>query len=171
MAVFRKTTEGIFNFREGVRNWAYECVKHAEGPLTDETLAKYRENYLSDMDIAEEDHEDAKWHFDIAFTGAWQEANAELYVVTELYVVLAKTQHDTPVWYTSSDQNPDNKELIPIMVLGPYLIGPDGYKTVKDAVENDPNFLGSLDEPISWDNLDSYNGEYFHRFLDQRLEK
>lgn len=75
--VFRNTTEGIFNFREGVRNWAYECMKHAEGPLTNDVLAKYRDDYLADMEIEVEDYEDAKWHFDVAFRQVWEEESAE----------------------------------------------------------------------------------------------
>ena len=75
--VFKNTTEGIINFREAVRNWAYECAKHSEGPLTDETLAKYREDYLAAMDIEAEDYIDAEWHFDVAFRQAWEEESAE----------------------------------------------------------------------------------------------
>ena len=75
--IFKNTAEGIINFREAVRNWASECAKHSEGPLTDDVLAKYREDYLADMEIAEEDYEDAEWHFDIAFRQAWEEESAE----------------------------------------------------------------------------------------------
>jgi hypothetical protein len=38
----------------------------------------------------------------------------------------------------------------PRRVLGPYLIGPGGYKTVEDAVSVDPDFLGNLDDAKTW---------------------
>lgn len=163
MTVFSNTSEGIINFRENVRIWAGECARHAEGSLTDEVIAKYREDYLSNMEIAEDDYEDAEWHFNEAFKEGWEEAQETL------YVVLAKTSHGKPVWYTTDDPSWKEPDFITIMVLGPYLIGPGGYKTVEEAVSHDPNFNGSLDEPESWMQSASYDGEYHHQFLNQHF--
>lgn len=75
---FRNTIDGIVNFREEVRQYAYECARYAEAPLTDELLQNYRDDYLSNMEFEdEEDYEEAIFQFDIAFRQGWQAALKE----------------------------------------------------------------------------------------------
>lgn len=68
------------------------------------------------------------------------------------FAVEAAKQNGTPIWIATEDLGLIDNELTQsiISILGPYLIGPDGYATVEKAVEIDPDFFGSLDEPESW---------------------
>ena len=66
----------------------------------------------------------------------------------EMYVVLTKTDHGKAVWLETTDIDIVDLELKQntIRVLGPYLVGPDGYPSVEEAVICDLNFSGSLDD-------------------------
>ncbi len=71
---------------------------------------------------------------------------------TEEYVYLTCTAHGTPLWTTEGNDLPNSGvwNSGPVRKLGPYLIGKEGYDDIEEALENDPEFLGSLDDPSSW---------------------
>lgn len=69
----------------------------------------------------------------------------------EICVVLAKTLHGKPVWYTIEPYGELDRNLTTIKTLGPYLIGTEGYENAEEAVLCDPEFTGSLDDPETWE--------------------
>lgn len=143
MRKFTNTAEGIADFKQNARSFIREYIKHVRGESI-LYIEDCRNKFFNTIEIAEEDYEDAEYYFDEVFKEEWETAHAEI------CVVLAKTPHGKPVWYTVQYGDLD-RSLDTIKVLGPYLIGPEGYENAEEATLCDPEFSGSLDDPETWE--------------------
>jgi hypothetical protein len=74
-----------------------------------------------------------------------------------VYVYLTCTAHGAPVWRASTASDPRFADLPdrsvhnppPYRVIGPYRVGPDGYASAEEAVDNDPGTV-NLDDATTW---------------------
>ena len=123
-------------------------VVSAVGPL----YYKERETVpLPDFDYLEQDAID---------DGAWVEEHKDEFVLVELpgttdmYLYLQETAHRKRYWQLNVDPYAD-RLIHPdktLKVLGPALVGPDGYPTAEDAAQALADEAGIvLDNPDTWD--------------------
>ena len=150
---------------ELIRNGEASCFA-VEAAKQNGFTMQSSEDWAVIVEALDEHDVNATTLFDPAVKG-WREA-----ISVEKYVLLTKTQHGKHVWIATDDLNTIDIDLRESrhIVLGPYLIGPDGYATIEEAVESDPDFYGSLDDPVGWENSDNYHQKYYHEFLDNYKE-
>jgi hypothetical protein len=70
----------------------------------------------------------------------------------EVSVYLTCTAHGKPVYTTCEADLPDRgvTNPPPIRKVGPYVVGPEGYADIKEALESDPSIDVDLDDPLTW---------------------
>jgi len=73
--------------------------------------------------------------------------------MSDVYLYLNETAHGKRFWRTHSDS--EVGRLLPpdrtLRVLGPAIVGPDGYETEQDAAEALADLAGiDLDDPATW---------------------
>lgn len=80
---------------------------------------------------------------------------------SEMWVFLTSTSGGKPIWRAASHDDPRQANLPdrhvynppPVRIIGPYLVGPDGYDTVEDGVDNGPDDV-DLNRPETWSEVD-----------------
>jgi len=75
-------------------------------------------------------------------------------ITHEMFMVLLQTAHGHRYYRETSDPESVKEDLglyesLPRSVHGPYLVGPEGYKSVEEAFQNDPD-TPDLDNPQTW---------------------